>query len=814
MAEDPAVDPNSDVSSEGIKAPKSKGLSPMMKTAIVAVVVVILVAVPMSYFILKGGEESDVDITVTVVGKASEDEVTYDDLEAMDFVEAVSSYQNSFGNWRGLGTYGGVELRDIADLVGGMEPGDVMTVSAADGYRANLTYYQVYADDDCLAIQGRMILAYEFNGSIMEEDERPMIAVLAPDQAFSNDDFTSTCSRDPEFLSSTSAGSLWVKTVEKIEISELYEEWTINLTGLDNVTRELTRTEFVNLAYYNSGEWTDSIDRTWTGANLSAVLGLIDDDDPSSYNETLADTEYQVQVSASDGYSKTMIAKYLVENESLVANMMNGTALDEDYAPLKIVGAGMSSGQMVSMIASITLLEPEVPDEVVLTIEGDTTIDLLMSDVQDLTAMISYGGFKKSTGTVEGPFEFTGVPLKDLIDMVYSGDDYSLEVVATDGYTMTYSYSQVEDGTFAYYNLDGDLMGTGDFTMIVAYAQDGEPLVDMDLRIAIVDDSEPITDGHFWAKYVRTVRVVGAVADWTLALNGTTVYSMDRQTFESLASCEYHAASWSFENETGTHTYTGVALWTLVSAVDGADGPDTEYLFNDLLAFAGYDVRVTADDGYNKVFTSMQVARNDTIIVANRLDGEPLEEDNWPLKIVGDWLSGSMKVGQIVNISMEGLQPVPDWELTLIGTRTVTISAETFASIYYSGLHGPWFNYTNYGGWHAAYHNFTNATGDHTYAGIPLWVLVAAVDGEDLYHYEFNETLADEGYDVKVIASDDYNYTFPISAVEYNNSMVVAFMLDWTALIEDNYPLKLTGEELLGSQKIKSVATIELIGLP
>jgi hypothetical protein len=300
-----------------------------------------------------------------------------------------------------------------------------------------------------------------------------------------------------------------------------------------------------------------------------------------------------------------------------------------------------------------------------------------------------------------------------------------------------------------------------------------------------------------------------------LELNGTTVYEMDRQTFESVASCDYHAASWSFENDTGTHTYTGVALWMLVSAVDGADGPDTEYLFNDLLAFAGYTVRVTAADGYNKTFTSMQVARNDTIIVANKLDGEPLPDDEWPLKIVGDWLSGKLKVSQIVNISLEELQPVPDWELTIVGTRTVTISAETFASIYYSGLHGSWFNYTNYGGWHATYHNYTDdELVDHTYAGIPLWVLVAAVDGEDLYHYEFNDTLAEAGYDVKVADAGDYNTTFSIDDVAYNNSFGVAFMLDWVSLVDDEYPLRLTSQYLSGMQTIKAVATIELKGLP
>jgi len=817
---------SSDSGSESI-SPKKKGVSPTVKIAAVAVIVILLIAVPLGYFILTGDEDDDddnddgdetVDFSISLTGKDGQTEtVNYTALEGMDFVEAVSSYQNTFGTWKGLGTYGGVELRDLADLVGGMAPGDVLKVTAADGYHVNLTYYQVYADGDYLETQGQMILAYEFNESVMDNETIPMIAVLAPDEAFSNDDFNATCSKDPEFLDITGAGPLWVKQVASITVSELYEEWTVNLTDLDEATTELTRTEFVRIAYFNSAEWTDDDSGVWSGATLSSVLGLIDDDDPTTFNETLADTEYQVNVMASDEYNKTFVAKYLVENGTLLADMFNGTALGEEDYPLRIVGDGMTGGQMVSMIASVTMLppeEPEVPEDVVLTVEGTSTIDFTLSELQGMTAVTSMGGFIKSTGTIIGPDEFTGVPLKDLIDLVYAGGEYSVEVVATDDYTITYNYSQVEDGLFEHFDsATGDSLGYDTFTMVMAYAQDGLPLEDMVLRIAIIDDSEPITSSDLWAKMVRTVRVVPFIEEWTIQLNGTTAMDLNRQTFEAIASCDYHAVSWSFENETGVHTYTGVALWVLVSAVDGADGPEGEYSFNDLLAFAGYSVRVTASDGYNKAFTSTQVARNDSIIVANRLDGQPLSEDEWPLRIVGNWLPGNMKVGQVVNISLENLQPVPDWELTLIGTRTIVMSAESLASMFYSGLHGPWFNYTDEDSTHAAFYTFTNETGDHTYAGIPLWMLVAIVDGEDLDHYEFNDTLADAGYDVNVSAID-YSALLPISTVAYNNSIILAFMLDGEFLTDDDYPLKLVGEYLFGSQKVKAVVSIELMDLP
>ncbi|MBU1158023.1 MAG: hypothetical protein KKE24_01630 [Candidatus Thermoplasmatota archaeon] len=674
-----------DENKESIAAPKKAGMGSTAKLIALAVIVVLLVAVPMGYMLTQNtdDEPEDEETLVTLEGKTATDELTAPELAGMDYLEEESSYQNSFGNWKGFGTYRGVELRDLADLVGGMESGDIMTVTAADGYGQNLSYDQVYAEGECLEIQGQIILAYMFNGTdIPEWESGPMIAVLSPDGAFSNDDLNETVSDEPEFSSTTSAGSLWVKNVASIKITTMAEGATV------------------------------------------------------------------------------------------------------------------------------------------LTITKDqTSIDLTMEELNDMTATTAPGGFKKTTGTIEGPSEFTGIPLTDFVDLLYAGTDYSLEVVATDGYTMAYSSGQVEDGTFAYYDPeDGSLLGEGDFTMIVAYAQDGLPLEDMDLRIAIVDESGPITDGHFWAKYVRSLTILPFMKDWTLNLSGVTDLQIDRQTFESVASCEYHAASWTFVNETGTHEYTGVALWTLVSAVDGADGPATDYLFNDLLAKAGYNVTVVASDGFgaDRPFDSLQVARNDTLIVANRLDGEPLSEDDdeFPLKLVGDGLTSGQRIKSIANISIVDMHEVPTWTLNLTGLTSAVITAETYVATYYSGLHAKNFTYTDYGGVHAVYYNYTDSEEvAHTYAGIPLWLLVAVMDGTDESHYELNSTLAAEGYDIVLTASDSYSVTIDSATAAFNDTLVLAFMLDGE-MLTDMAPLRLVNEFLPGSMKISNVVDIDLENLP
>ncbi|MCJ7489644.1 MAG: hypothetical protein MUO87_05825, partial [Thermoplasmata archaeon] len=180
-------------------------------------------------------------------------------------------------------------------------------------------------------------------------------------------------------------------------------------------------------------------------------------------------------------------------------------------------------------------------DDVAIVISGfGKSLNLTVSDLSDMESYEGSGYFMKSTGTIVGPLNFTGVPVSDLVDLVYDSDNYSLNTVAWDGYEMTYNSGQVENGTFPTYNLDGELLGPDDLTMILAYEEDGERLDYDSLRIVVVDDEEkPITDGHFWAKMVKELNVAPFVHDWTLELEGITTMDMDRQTFESLATCYY-----------------------------------------------------------------------------------------------------------------------------------------------------------------------------------------------------------------------------------------------------------------------------------
>jgi hypothetical protein len=436
---------------------------------------------------------------------------------------------------------------------------------------------------------------------------------------------------------------------------------------------------------------------------------------------------------------------------------------------------------------------------------NEETVDLTISQLRDMDTCDGSGYLMKSTGTILGPLNYTGVPVKDLIDRVYDGDNYSLRVVAWDDYEMTYNSVQVENGTFPVYDLDGTVLGPMNVTMMLAFEDDGEEMTYDDLRIVLVDESVPITDGHFWAKQVKSIEVLPYIQDWTLHLSGVSSMDLDRQTFESLASCAYHTVEYTFTNDTGEHVYEGVPLWVVISAVDGGDAPDGHYMFNDALAEAGYTVNVTAmsDDPYSAFFDAAQVARNDSILVVYKLDGEVLPEDSFPLRIVGDDLSSSLKVKQITHITIEGFVAQPEWEITLHGLTDVTFTQWDFVSL---------FNCDE--GIHVAYYNYTEDEVDHSYAGIPLWILVGLVDGGvETMHWVFNDTLADLGYTVTVAATD-YSVDLPSSQVEHNDSLILALKLDGEYLTGDYYPVLLTGEDLSSSMKVKSVSSITLTDLP
>ncbi len=146
--------------------------------------------------------------------------VTFEELAEMDMVEGDSSYENYFGNIGGIGYYVGVSMTTLVELVGGMDEGDVLTVTASDGYEQTYGYLNVYPNETWLDAQGVMVLTLECDDySVPEWDGGPRMVMLPSDGLYSNEDCELTSYYGQGYWIYPSAGARWVSSVSAISIS-------------------------------------------------------------------------------------------------------------------------------------------------------------------------------------------------------------------------------------------------------------------------------------------------------------------------------------------------------------------------------------------------------------------------------------------------------------------------------------------------------------------------------------------------------------------------------------------------------------------
>lgn len=296
--------------------------------------------------------------------------------------------------------------------------------------------------------------------------------------------------------------------------------------------------------------------------------------------------------------------------------------------------------------------EPALPVLTLVALDG-STMSFTMEELQALPVSEGYGGIKSSTGRITLPSLFRGVALKDLIAAWGEMDDsMGISVVAEDGYAITYSFDQITNGSFiAYDPATGDeLKSAPDLTAILAYEHEGEPLNEKEdgtLRLAIIsEEPNQVIDGHWAVKWASSIEMRDVGADWVLHMEGALMVDVDRATFESGASPDCHMATWTDDK---AQEWVGIPLWTLAGFVDDEvkhDGP----AYNDALADAGYTIDVVAADGYTVSFDSTRITRNDNIIVALTVNGTPLPDDYFPLRLVGSELQKNEMIGMIDSI--------------------------------------------------------------------------------------------------------------------------------------------------------------------
>jgi len=409
----------------------------------------------------------------------------------------------------------------------------------------------------------------------------------------------------------------------------------------------------------------------------------------------------------------------------------------------------------------------------ILTVSGPSAgLTFTRAELEALPVTEGFAGIKSSTGEITLPVTYRGVSLADLAEAMGGlAPGNGLNLIAKDGYALTFSEDQLLNGAFiAYDPATGDeLKSPPALTAILAYERDGEPIADDfgPLRVAIVsDEGNQVTDGHWSVKWVTTVEVKDLVQEWALELNGGLSDSVDRASFESCSAPQCHGGSWTDDQG---QVWSGVPLWLLVGSVDDAvqhEGP----AFNDDLAAAGYTITVTASDGYSTEFESAAVARNPDILVAHLVDGQPLPEKYFPLRLVGSTLAKNQLVGMIRQIAL-GLEPVP----TAAPTEGVESTGEVVLTI-----DGPGDAVTEFTDAELRALGVVTQTLEHPkkgateYEGVLLAALLEAAGVTDAV--AALELVASDGYSTEVPASDvlacaDCMLTFGEAPGEYALAM-------------------------------------------
>ncbi|MDH3365863.1 MAG: metallophosphoesterase [Thermoplasmata archaeon] len=145
--------------------------------------------------------------------------ITFEDLDEMPQNSGFSSFENFYGNTGGEGSYSGVPVSRLVELVGGMGEGDSLRVIAADGYWQDYGYKNVFTDEAWQELQGSMIIALSMDSlTIPDWEDGPKLVMLPADGLYSNSDCEDTSYEDQGFFVYPSAGARWIKDVMTVQV--------------------------------------------------------------------------------------------------------------------------------------------------------------------------------------------------------------------------------------------------------------------------------------------------------------------------------------------------------------------------------------------------------------------------------------------------------------------------------------------------------------------------------------------------------------------------------------------------------------------
>jgi hypothetical protein len=290
---------------------------------------------------------------LTVVNGTQTKTLTMSDIKGLPAISGSTGLISSSGSIDGPYLYQGVALTDIIQTVGGITAANAIRITAKDGYSMTFSYNQVVKGTEFPTYDSTtgkevtpagaitLFIAYQKDGNVIDDTVGPLrVAIMAPGQV--------------------TDGHWWIKWAQKIEVISVQQPWTLSLQGAIDQTVDQATFEAGAAPGCHGKTWTDANGHVWTGIPLWYLIGNVDDANGNmSYNDTLADSGYEVHVANSDGNIVMFTAQQVKRNDNIIlAYQEDGQPLSSAQWPLALVGSGVDSQHQISKIIKVRLILP------------------------------------------------------------------------------------------------------------------------------------------------------------------------------------------------------------------------------------------------------------------------------------------------------------------------------------------------------------------------------------------------------------------------------------------------------------------------
>ena len=760
-----------------------------------------------------------------------------------------ASYTDDGGAWAGMPLYFLVGLVDDDNKHGSdafnrelAAKGYSVEVTSGDGYSINFESVDIADNDNIFA-------ANTLNGA-----ELP--ATIG--------DKAKPCYPLRMSGSEVSAGKLVgnIATIELIGVPEPSEGWELAVNGL--ISDVVTEAEFNDFCAHDA-TWTDGNGDVWKGVPLWVIASVSDNYESKThwtFDNTAAAEGYTVRITAGDGFFREFASADMARSDDyILASLCNGEPLsdegDKAPYPLRLVGPavwdetkGKFTGSAISNIETIDLVDLIPPEP------AEGSYNLLTKGI--ITSVITKEFFEEAlvchhqqTWTNEKTGErWGGIPLWVLAgwvdDRMPHGSDGFNDAAAIAGYTVIVT---AEDGYSK--SLSSALVARNN-NLIVANTLNGSALEDSfplrlvgsDLpeasysvgnlaKIELTDfckseTSTPLTIVKYADDGVTELSNVTVTWEW-MAENlpiygdGVTEYKFEGICFppnDPWDMAETYPAGFKVSEQ-----IKGTSIRELCDLAGGVD--------------TGTEVKFVATDGWISKFPYEVICEPADCVGEPVLAwysagwGGPMPDyaDGFRLFFVTDdhifgqkdmyegipyqyWHYNSelpscagLSAKRVTRIELTTYAD-PTWDLTTIGAIPAELSKGFF-----EGAMGC----TMSGNHKAAYKDGSG----NTWEGIPLWLICGFVDDTNSHvGKSYNKALAEQGYDIHIIAEDGDETVIDSRDTIENNNYIIANTLNSLLMRPDDgngWPLCLVGPNVTakydGVKGVKNVVKV-ILDLP